>query len=241
VIALSTSAARALPIALVMGASLGAGLFVARASFAAKNPPLDTSQGIGHAPAEWTPLDYLETWKLGEDIRSSGPDLLLIMDSESGLHPGARFPKTDAAGHALAVGISQLTSASDALTGLSESERDALSQKSVAEQLPIVRRYFEREKWTALGRPYPTAGVLYAMNFLPARALARGVAPDTILGTVEEFPLDSHLADSNGNYTVRSLEHYLAAGPMKSPRYLGALQAMRDAVGDQSLSPRLAA
>ena len=202
-------------------------------------PAIDTSAGAGHAPRWWTADDYRELASLGDDIASSGPDLLLIMDSESGLNPSARFPKIDAAGHSLAVGISQLTSASDPLTGLSEDQRDALSSESVAAQLPIVRRYFTRLQWTKLGRPYPTAGVVYAMNFLPTRALERGVAPDTVLGTVDEFPLDSHLADGSGNYTVRSLENYLrhvASGAT----YLGALQAMRDATGDPSLSPRFA-
>jgi hypothetical protein len=201
---------------------------------------IDTMAGQGHAPRWWTADDYRELASLGGDIQSSGPDLLLIMDSESGLNPAARFPKVDAAGHSLAVGISQLTKASDPLTGLSDDQRDALSSESVAAQLPIVRRYFERLAWTKLGRPYPTAGVLYAMNFLPSRALARGVAPETVLGTVDEFPLDSHLADAAGNYTVASLDDYLRTHVATGATYLGALQAMRDATGDQTLSPRLA-
>lgn len=220
----------------IAGAAFGVGLVALGHGRA--GPVLDTSAGKGHAPSQWTPLDYLDTHKLGADILSSGPDLLLVMEAESELDPAARFPRVDEAGHSLAVGISQLTAASDAATGLSEAGRDALSSKTVAEQLPYVRRYFQAMAWTRARRPYPNAGALYAMNFLPARAFSRGIAPKTVLGTVEEFPLDEGLADAAGNYTVGSLNAVLRKVAAR-PRYLGALQAMRDAVGDQSLSPRL--
>lgn len=223
----------------IIGTALGVGLVALVHGRTTPAVVLDTSAGAGHAPKQWTPIDYLDTFKIGSDIGSWGPDLLLIMKNESDLNPAARYPALDEAGHSLAVGISQLTAASDAATGLSEAKRDALSSKSVAEQLPYVRRSFEALSWTKAHRPYPNAGALYAMNFLPARAYARGIAPQTVLGTVDEFPLDKGLADSNGNYTVASLNAVLRKAA-KSPRYLGALQVMRDAVGDQTLSPRLA-
>jgi hypothetical protein len=221
------------------GLGVGVALIIAKALVHSPPPtPLDTAAGAGHAPPGWTPVDYLDAWKLGNDIGSSGPDLLLIMESESNLNPGARFPKVDAAGHSIATGLTQLTAASDPLTGLSEAQRDSFSSLPVASQLPIIRRYMENTQWGKEHRPYPSAGALYALNFLPARALERGIAPQTVLGTVEEFPLDKGLADSAGHYTVASLNAELATIAQR-PRYLAALQAMRDAVGDQALSPRL--
>lgn len=222
----------------IVGTALGIGLVAIAHGRTTPAVVLDTSAGAGHAPKQWTPVDYLDLYKLGQDVGATGPDLLLVMENESDLNPAARFPALDEAGHSLAVGVSQLTAASDAATGLSEAGRDALSSKSVAEQLPYVRDYFEAMAWTKAHRPYPNAGAVYAMNFLPSRAYARGVAPQTVLGTVDEFPLDKGLADSNGNYTVASLNAVLRK-VAKRPRYLGALQAMRDAVGDQTLSPRL--
>lgn len=227
---------------ILSGLAAGGVLLAVRQVFAAaassqSAPGIDTSAGVGHEPPGWTPADYVEVNKLGSDIQSSGPDLLLIMFNESGLNPAARFPKLDAAGHSLAVAINQLTAASDPVTGLTEDQRDALSKKSVSEQLPYVRKFFLGQQWTKEGRTFPSAGVLYAVNFLPSRAISRGVLPDTVLGTLAEFPLNTGLADGSGNFTVRHLNEVLAR-KAQDPRYLGALAAMRDAVGDQSLSPR---
>jgi hypothetical protein len=203
-------------------------------------PVLSTLAGHGHAPIWWTPEDYRTLNSMGAEVGSTGPDMLLFIHSESGGYPGAKFPKIDEHGHHIAVGISQFTQPSDALTGLNEDGREALLTKTVGEQLPYMRLYFVKGQWYKLGRTYDSPGAIYAVNFLPSRAVARGVAPNTILGTEEEFPLDASLADAARNYTVNSLNAHLAK-IAKTPAYLGALQAMRDAVGDQSLSPRLPA
>ena len=194
---------------------------------------VDTSAGAGHAPPTWGAADYRALNASAGRLRMNPADLLLVEYSESRLNPAASYPG------GIAVGINQLTSASNGLTGLSEDERANVVNLSVGQQIPIVERYFRNLPWTQADRGYPSAGVVYAMNFLPARAMERGASPDTVLGTVDEFPQDKGLSDGSGNYTVRSLENELKtlAG---QPTYLGALQALRDAVGDQSISPRFA-
>lgn len=194
---------------------------------------LDTAAGKGKAPPWWTPADYRAHYASAGRIRMNAADLLLVEASESGLDPRASYPGE------LAVGLNQLTAASNALTGLSEAERRAIPTMPVAAQIPIVERYFRNLQWTKAGKGYPTVGVAYAQNFLPGRAMARGAAPDTVLGTLEEFPLNAGLADAAGNFTVRSLETHLKKVAAQG-RYLGALQALRDATGDRNLSPRFA-
>jgi hypothetical protein len=204
---------------------------LASGSSSASGPMLSTAGG--KPPPWWSAADYRALYASAGRLGMSAADLLLVEASESGLNPAASYPG------GFAVGLNQLTSASNALTGLTEAEREAVTSMSVAQQIPIVERYFRNLQWTREGRGYPTAGVVYAQNFLPGRAIARGAAPDTVLGTVEEFPPDAGLADASGNYTVRSLEAHLrrVAG---GATYKGALQAMRDATGDGSLSPRFA-
>ena len=194
---------------------------------------LDTSGG--KPPSKWTAADYRELHALSARLGVSSPDVLAVLRNESGLDPQAEFPG------GLARGLNQLTDAGRSAIGMSESEFDSYPGWSVAQQLPVVERSLRAAFQGA--RPQ-TAGAIYAFNFLPARARARGTAPATVLGTVEEFPKNEPLADSAGNYTPAALSARLRRfgdrrkdGSPVDPLYLGALQALRDAVGDQSLSP----
>lgn len=200
-------------------------------SASAASPSFSTAGG--KPPPWWSPSDYRNFYASAKRIPMSPADLLLVEASESGLNPAAAYPG------GIAVGLNQLTSASNGVTGLSEEERRQIPKMSVAQQIPIVERYFNGLQWTREGRGYPTVGVVYAQNFLPGRALERGAAPDTVLGTRAEFPLDAGLADAAGNFTVRSLEAHLRR-VADGATYRGALAAMRDATGDGGLSPRFA-
>lgn len=195
---------------------------------------LDTSRGQGHAPIWWTPDDYRAHAAASARLGINPADWGAVYRSESGFNPAAAFPKLDSEGHPLAVGIGQLTSAANGAAGITEATRAGIPSMPVSAQIPI----FERAMRTSLGgmKP-PSAGALYAFNFLPARVKARGMGPDVVLGTTDEFPLDVGL-DSNGdgNYTISDLSARLSRYKTDA-LYLGWLQGLRDATGDQSISP----
>jgi len=195
-------------------------------------PLLDTS--IGTPPPWWTPEDYQAHVAASQRLGLNPANWLAIYRSESGLNPAAAFPQKDKNGVPLAVGIGQLTSAADGAAGISEATRATIPSMSVAEQLPIFERYMGS---VLQGATPDTAGGIYAFNFLPGPAKANGTAPDSVLGTVAEYPLDKGLdVNGDGVYTVSDLSQHLSAYAT-DPLYLGALQAMRDAVGDQTLNP----
>lgn len=192
---------------------------------------LDTSLASGHPPPPWwTAQDYRDHVAASNRLGINPANWLAIYRSESAFNPQAAFPQKDSAGVPLAVGIGQLTKAA----GVSGSEMLSILSMPVSQQLPIFEKYMNQ---VLRGAHPDTAGGLYAYNFLPARAQARGTAPDAVLGTVAEFPLDKPL-DTNGDgvYTVSDLSTHLSIYA-RDPLYLAALQAMRDAVGDQTLSP----
>jgi hypothetical protein len=184
---------------------------------------------------KWTAGDYRALHAISDRLGIPSPNLLALMRSESGLDPAAEYPG------GLAKGISQLTDAGRAAAGLSADDFADYQDWPVSAQLPVVERQL---RTTLAGKRPDTAGALYAYNFLPSRARARGTAPDTVLGTVEEFEADAGLADAAGNYTPRALSNHLRAlgsrrkdGSPTDPRFLAALQALRDAVGEPGLSP----
>lgn len=193
---------------------------------------LDTTGG--KPPPWWTPEDYRAHAAASARLGVNPANWGAVYKSESGLNPTAAFPQLDSEGHPLAVGLGQLTSAANGAAGITEDVRAEIPSMPVSEQIPI----FERAMRTSLGgmRP-PSAGALYAFNFLPARVKARGMAPDTILGTTDEFPLDVGLdTNGDGNYTISDLSARLSRYA-KDPTYLGWLQGLRDATGNQALSP----
>jgi|SRR5579859_429383 len=200
----------------------------------ASGPALDTSGG--KAPPWWTPADYKALAATSARLGINPANLLAIMRSESGLNPSAMYPG------GIARGLTQITEAGRASAGLSESDFEDFQNWSIQEQLPRIEKYMREE---FAGSPPQTAGGLYAYNFLPAYAREKGTAPDTVLASVEDFPADSALDyDDDGQYEVRDLSNRLARygarkddGSPVDTLYLGALQGLRDATGDQSISP----
>ena len=194
-------------------------------------PSLDTSLAAGHAPPSWwTTQDYKDHYAASQRLGLNPANWGAIYRSESSFNPGAAFPQKDKDGVPLAVGIGQLTRAA----GVSGDYMLSILKMPVSEQIPVFEKYMGQ---VLKGARPDTAGGLYAYNFLPARAQSRGTAPDSELGTVAEFPLDKPLdTDGNGIYTVRDLSTHLSIYAT-DPLYLAWLQALRNAVGDQSISP----
>lgn len=194
-------------------------------------PGLDTSLAAGHPPPPWwTTQDYKDHYAASRRLGINPANWGAIYRSESSFKPTAAFPQKDKDGVPLAVGIGQLTRAA----GVSGDYMLSILKTPVSGQIPIFEKYMGQ---VLKGAHPDTAGGLYAFNFLPARAQSRGTSPDTELGTVAEFPLDKPLdTDGNGKYTVRDLSTHLSIYAT-DPLYLAWLQALRNAVGDQSLSP----
>lgn len=133
--------------------------------------------GIDH----WTDQDLLNFQAMAGRLGMRAADLLLVLYSESGLKPYAAAKNAD--GYPVAVGLNQLTSVVNSALGLTEDERIALLDKTVAEQLPYVEkslRVFNKYK-------LPDAGALYALNFAPAR-LAQGADGNVVLYDSQKDP-----------------------------------------------------
>jgi hypothetical protein len=192
---------------------------------------LDTSLAGSHPPPPWwTTQDYIDHYNASRRQGLNPANWGAVYRSESAFNPAAAFPQKDSHGVPLAVGIGQLTAAA----GVSEDQRIAMLSMPVSGQLPIFEKYMSM---VLKGAHPDTAGGIYAYNFLPGRAQARGTAPNVVLGTVAEFPLDKPLdTNGDGQYTVSDLSQHLSIYAT-DPLYLAWLQALRDAVGDQSISP----
>lgn len=213
--------------------ALARGLFFPKSAYAS-GPYLDTSGG--EPPSWWTPDDYRALDETSGRLGVNSANLLSVLRSESGLRPDAVFPG------GLARGLSQITEAGRAAAGLSESEWREFQTWPIQRQLPAIERYMSVE---FDGKPPTSAGGIYAFNFLPARAKARGTAPTTVLAEVSEFGIDAGLDyDGDGRYEVSDLSRHLArygdrkkdGGPV-DPLYLGALAELRRATGKPGLSP----
>ncbi len=141
------------------------------------------------------------------------------------------------------MGLNQLTAISDAITGLSEAERQDVIHWSVSQQLPLVEKVFAALPWTRAGRTYDHAGIVYEGNFAPSRMLSRGTSPDTVLfsqkddGIYYERNRGFDVANK-GTITVGDLIEHIRK-VVVTPAYHAALQRLRDATGDQALSPQL--
>ncbi len=218
------------------GAGIAAVVLFVRRAFGGPSSGhyLDTSGGT--PPPKWSLGDYRALQTVADRLGVPSPNLLAVLRSESNLDPAAMYPG------GIARGLNQITEAGRPAAGLSESQFEEFQTWSVGEQLPFV----ERSMSVALSGAKPqTAGGLYAYNFLPARARLRGTAPTTVLADVAEWPVDSGLdTNHDGEYEVSDLSAHLSQfgarkkdGSPVDPRYLGALQALRDATGNQALSP----
>ncbi len=178
--------------------------------------------------AAWADADLVALGDLAASLRMRPADLLLVLASESGLRPDARNPAGSS--EPIAAGLNQLTAASDGATGLSEPERWAIADTTVAHQLPIVGRMFRAIPWTRDGREYPDAGVIYLANFAPGR-MSRGTSDDTVVYDAADGVAYSRNAafdrDGRGSITIGDLRRRLddvAAGPI----YREAIARLRD-------------
>ncbi len=99
--------------------------------------------------------------------------------------------------------------------------------------------------WTKAGKSYDHAGTLYFANAAPGR-MSRGTTPDVVIYDQVEDPdayngnrgFDNPGGTPKGYITVGDLIEHLRI-VVDKPVYRAALQRLRDATDDQSLSPRL--
>ena len=154
-----------------------AGVGVTLAAFEAGSTPAAkpkvNSDGAGALPL-WSDADFLDLQALCLRLKMNPADLLLVMASESGLQPSAVNPRGGAAG------LIQWTSATNDCMKLTEVQRQQIPSKSVAEQLPLVERYFRCIAWTRDGKTYPHAGSVYQAIFAPG-LMSRGSGLDVVL------------------------------------------------------------
>lgn len=208
--------------------------------FASRRPPAPTAEDIAKTP-EWSDADFTTLAAAAKRLRMNPADLLLVLASESGLHPWAKNPSDSSA--PVAVGLNQLTSVANSSAGISEAQRLALPSKSVAEQLPIVEHYFASVPWTRAGRPYPHAGVVYEANFAGGKMMTVGTAPDAVLYTEAADP-----GAYNGNRGLDTAgKGYITVGDLIEQMrrvsgrdvYQAGLARLRYAMGDARVSPGL--
>lgn len=126
----------------------------------------------------WTQADY-DALKAGAAAINCKPeDLLLVLYYESGLGPACAYCIN---GYPSAVGLNQLTET--ATRGwLTEAERLSLLDKTAAEQIPYVVKYYLRQNG---GKPFvtpPDAVTLYQYNIAP------GTVPNETIYKAKVFP-----------------------------------------------------
>lgn len=220
-----------MPLFIALAGVVGLLLLAAEAQGAGMPPH---SGGISR-PEEWTVEDFQSLAALSHQLGMNPADLLVVLWSESGGHPWAQFPKAPA--YPQAAGLNQITSVAAATAGLSEAQRADMVHWTVAQQLPVVEHYFSHLGWPY---SYPNAGIIYAMNFGANRVKARGTAPDTVLYDTSDgnaYTTNSAFdTEKKGYITIQDLSNHLQVVASR-PDYQGALQALRYATGDGSLSP----
>lgn len=188
----------------------------------------------------WTDEDFVKLYNNSKKVKQNPADSLLIIWSESGGNPKAVNRRSD--GYPIAVGLNQLTSAANSLVGITEDERIDLVNQPVSRQLDLVDKFFSGLQWTKQGKSYDNAGVIYEANFAPGRMNSRGTDLDTVLYDTSDgvfYTQNKQLdKDNKGKITVQDLVNYLRTVSDK-PSYNAALQRMRSATGENSLSPSL--
>lgn len=159
----------------------------------------------------WTPDDYKALADAAATIQAKPEDLLLVLYSESRLNPAAYNP-------AGAYGLNQLTRAA----GFTQAELSAVLQLTPREQMPYVVRYF---KATGRTTPFEDAGAVYAFNFAPSVARAKGTGSGVVLyskASGAAYELNKGLDfDKNGDISVGDLRRHLSL--------LASQQSFRDA------------
>lgn len=205
-------------------------------------PGVDRSEAESLTP-DWTEEDFRDLARIAKSYQANPADVLLVMTSESGLKPYAANRNSE--GYPVAVGLLQFTSAANGPSGIgvSEGERIEILDRTVAEQMPLVDRFFEINPWTRTGRPYDSAGTVYGSVFGPSRLVSRGTSPDTVLYTEEDDPAaykgnPGFDLEKKGYITVGDLIRHLRVVAGR-PEYLAGLQRLRDATGQTDMTPGL--
>lgn len=193
--------------------------------------PSSRTAGFTYTSA-WSDPDFAALAAAANRLGMNPADLLLVLASESGLQPSARNPSGSAT--PIAVGLNQITSVADGMLGLTEEDRWALPNKSVAEQIPYVEKFF-RGAASAYGiGGYPNAGTVYLANFAPAR-MGRGTSDDTVIYDTSDgaaYTLNAAFdTDKKGSITIGDLNARLAQVAAQ-PTYDEALARLQEVTGN---------
>jgi hypothetical protein len=198
---------------------------------------------------EWEDDDFRALAAVAKKNRMNPADLLLVLASESGLHPWAAYrvdedgnATTDKSGYPYAAGINQVTKAANDVLGITEAERATIPTWSVAEEIPLVDKLFRAISWTKTGKPYAHAGVIYAANFAPARM------SEDVNAVLYRQGVDGAAYTRNRGFDV-AVKGYITVGDLvehlrgvaMGPVYQSALRRLQAATGDAGLAPRLPA
>lgn len=138
--------------------------FMFNTPVAASAPTQQSAVSYGSSPRS-TKLgkDFLEkTKQVAQEVGCDYKDLLAVMNSESGLNPAAQNQNGGA------TGLIQFMPATARAMGTTT---DAIKNMSGVQQLDLVKRYILNQKKAAgLEGQRISAGQLYSLIFLPARA-----------------------------------------------------------------------
>jgi len=174
----------------------------------------------------WAPSDYRELAQVAESIRANAGDLLLVLFSESRLNPAAT--------NGSARGLNQLTPIALPCAGATTAEHASMTEMSVAQQLPFVRRYFQCNSWWKAGGGYETAARLYTANAAPqfvGAASMDAVIYDSNGATPKNYWANTGLdSEKKGYVTIRDLARTLVHNE-KDPAFRAHLAALADATG----------
>lgn len=145
--------------------------------------------------------------------------VLAIMANESGLRASAYNPAGPA------YGLIQFFGSGNAY----------IANLSAEEQVPHVIAYYHGHA------PYGSVGEVYAETFLPARMLARGRSPDTVLTVKGEAFYDVNAGldyNHDGQITIGDLENQAnAAAKHLGPRFVEATARLDWAIATLGLTP----
>lgn len=223
---------------LIGAAGVGAWLGTRKAKAAA---PLDT-RGANANLSWWTDDDFRQFAAMAQRLKMNPADLLIVLYSESSLQPWARNPR-DTSKPAIAIGLNQIIRSTAHGLGLSDAQWQAMLTMSVHQQLPIVERYFRSLAWVAKGHGFDSAAQVYEANFAPGY-LFKGSDPGTILYTKGKdgasYELNKGFDSAGKGYiTLGDLGSWVARRAHDG-MFLTALQRLRIATGNPTLTPRFA-
>jgi hypothetical protein len=213
-------------------------IFASRAS--AAPPPLTTDGGL--PPRWWTDADYAAFAAAMVRDGVAPADALLFVGNESDFNPAAANHQ---GGRIYAAGLNQITRAGAAGVGVSAENAQAFLDHfvtlSVAAQIPYVERSLKTSLVGAGVTNPDNVGLLYAVNFLPARVRARGTGPNTVLTVRGEAYYDNNAGldfNKDGKITIQDLSDTLRTKIAPTATFKGALAKLRAAMGNATVSPR---